>query len=43
MGGCLKTYEEKLRENKSRLFHVRYEFFASRPFQMNPPPFMSGK
>lgn len=33
-GGCLKTQEEKLSENKSRLFHVRYEIRIE-PFQMS--------
>lgn len=31
----LKSWEEKLRENKSRLFHVRYEIYIE-PFQMSP-------
>lgn len=37
-GGCLKTWDEKLGVNKSRLFHVRYEICIE-PFQMGP--FMS--
>ena len=38
LGGCLKTWDEKLGVNKSRLFHVRYEICIE-PFQMGP--FMS--